>query len=66
MDIHKTWIYACIGIADAYNRTKYKQARFSFFTKRLKELCNGLAKYNCYDVRMESTSKYQIPAFNIL
>lgn len=30
------------------------------------ELCDWLAKYNCKDVRMESTAKYWIPVFNIL
>ncbi len=33
LDVHKTWIYACIGITDSNNRTEYKQARFSSFTK---------------------------------
>ena len=61
LDVHKTWIYACIGITDTYRRTEYKQARFSSFTKGLKELCDWLAKYNCTDVCMESTGKYWIP-----
>ena len=66
LDVHKTWIYACIGITDPNNRTEYKQARFSSFTKGLNELCDWLAKYNCKDVCMESTGKYWIPVFNIL
>jgi len=66
LDVHKTWIYACIGITDSNKRTEYKQARFSSFTKGLKELCDWLAKYNCNDVCMESTGKYWIPVFNIL
>ena len=66
LDVHKTWIYACIGITDSKNRTEYKQARFSSFTKGLNELCEWLAKYNCTDVCMESTGKYWIPVFNIL
>ena len=32
LDVHKTWIYACIGITDPNGRTEYKQARFSSFT----------------------------------
>ena len=44
LDVHKTWIYACIGITDSNNRTEYKQARFSSFTKGLNELCDWLAK----------------------
>lgn len=66
LDVHKTWIYACIGITDSNNRTEYKQARFSSFTKGLNELCDWLTKYNCADVCMESTGKYWIPVFNIL
>ena len=66
LDVHKTWIYACIGITDSNNRTEYKQARFSAFTKGLNELCDWLAKYNCHDVCMESTGKYWIPVFNVL
>ena len=66
LDIHKTWIYACIGITDSNNRTEYKQACFSSFTKGLNELCVWLAKYNCKDVCMESAGKYRIPVFNIL
>ena len=66
LDVHKTWIYACIGITDSFKRTEYKQARFSSFTKGLQELCLWLAKYNCIDVCMESTGKYWIPVFNLL
>lgn len=66
LDVHKTWIYACIGITDNNSRTEYKQARFSSFSKGLKELLNWLVKYDCFDVCMESTGKYWIPVFNIL
>ena len=66
LDVHKTWIFACIGITDSNKRTVYKQARFSSFTKGLQELCHWLAKYDCTDVCMESTGKYWIPVFNIL
>lgn len=47
LDVHKTWIYACIGITDVSGRTDYKQARFSSFSKGLRELSAWLAKYNC-------------------
>ena len=66
LDVHKTWIFACIGITDSNKRTVYKQARFSSFTKGLQELCHWLAKYDCTDVCMESTGKYWIPVYNIL
>ena len=66
LDVHKTWIYACIGITDPNGRTQYQQARFSSFSKGLRELSHWLAKYNCMEVCMESTGKYWIPVFNIL
>ena len=66
LDVHKTWIYACIGITDPNGRTEYKQARFSSFSKGLRELAAWLAKYSCIEVCMESTGKYWIPVFNIL
>jgi len=66
LDVHKTWIYACIGVTDTNGRTDYKQARFSSFSKGLSELCDWLAKYNCSEVCMESSGKYWIPVFNIL
>lgn len=66
LDVHKTWIYACIGITDPNGRTEYKQARFSSFSKGLRALAAWLAKYSCTEVCMESTGKYWIPVFNIL
>ena len=66
LDVHKTWIYACIGITDPNGRTEYKQARFSSFSKGLRKLAAWLAKYSCTEVCMESTGKYWIPVFNIL
>jgi transposase len=66
LDVHKTWIYACIGITDTNGLTEYKQARFSSFSKGLRELSDWLAKYSCTEVCMESSGKYWIPVFNIL
>lgn len=66
LDVHKTWIYACVGITDPNNRTEYKQARFSSFSNGLRELAEWLAKYSCTEVCMESSGKYWIPVFNIL
>ena len=66
LDVHKSWIYACIGFTDPNGRTEYKQARFSSFSKGLRELAAWLAKYSCSEVCMESTGKYWIPVFNIL
>lgn len=66
LDVHKTWIFACIGMTDAKGITQYKQARFSSFSKGLRELVDWLALYSCKEVCMESAGKYWIPIFNIL
>ena len=66
LDVHKTWIYARIGITDMSGRTEYKQSRFSAFTKGLRDLTDWLANYECTEVCMESAGKYWIPVFNIL
>ena len=66
LDVHKTWIYACIGITDDNGRTEYKQNRFSSFSQGLRELADWLAEYDCKEVCMESSGKYWIPVFNIL
>jgi len=66
LDVHKTWIYACIGITDTNGRTDYKEARFSSFSRGLHELSDWLAKFSCTEVCMESSGKYWIPVFNVL
>ena len=66
LDVHKTWIYACVGTTDPQGRTAYKEARFSSFTKELHRLADWLRKQDCSEVCMESTGKYWIPVFNIL
>lgn len=66
LDVHKTWIYACIGVTDANSRTEYFQARFSSFSKGLQELSLWLDKYHYMEVCMESVGRFWIPVFNIL
>ena len=66
LDVHKTWIYACIGITDSNGHTEYKRTRFSSFSRGLRDLADWLAKYQCKKVCMESTGKYWIPVFNVL
>jgi hypothetical protein len=66
LDVHKTWIYACVGITDPNGRTDYKEARFSAFYKGLRELVDRLASYNCKEVCMESAGRFRIPVYNIL
>lgn len=66
MDVHKSFIVACIAVTDEHSQTKHHLKRFSTFTKDLRRLCNWLASYNCRDVCMESSGKYWIPVFNAL
>ena len=66
LDVHKTWIFACIGITDANSRTEYFEARFSSFPKDLRRLAAWLQEYKCEEVCMESSGKYWIPVFNAL
>ena len=66
LDVHKTWIYACIGITDTNFRTEYFEARFSSFPKDLRRLAAWLQEHKCEEVCMESAGKYWIPVFNAL
>ena len=66
LDVHKTWIYACIGITVDNSRTEYYEDRFSSFPKGLRRLAAWLQEHQCEDVCMESSGKYWIPVFNVL
>lgn len=66
IDIHKTFVVACIASTNPNGVTVYKNHRFSTYTKGLRELLQWLLDNNCKDVCMESTGKYWIPVFNIL
>jgi transposase len=66
IDVHKTFVVACIASTNSNGVTVYKSHRFSTYTKGLKELSQWLFDNNCNDVCMESTGKYWIPIFNVL
>lgn len=66
IDVHKTFVVACIATTNSKGVTTYKSHRYSTFTKGLKELSQWLIDSNCKDVCMESTGKYWIPVSNIL
>lgn len=66
IDIHKTFVVACIASTNEQGVTAYRSHRFSTYTKGLKELLQWLLNHNCKDVCMESTGKYRIPVYNIL
>ncbi len=66
IDVHKTFVVACIASTNNQGITTYKSHRFSTYTKGLKELLQWLLETNCKDVCMESTGKYWIPVYNVL
>lgn len=66
MDVHKSFIVACIAVTNERSVTEHHLKRFSTFTGDLRRLCDWLATYNCRDVCMESSGKYWIPVFNVL
>jgi transposase len=66
LDVHKSFVYACIASTNERGVTSYQNKRFSTFSKGLRELSAWLAANNCADVCMESTGKYWIPVYNIL
>lgn len=66
MDVHKSFVVACIASTNEQGVTTYKSKRFSTFTGDLHQCADWLSENNCKDVRMESTRKYWIPVYNIL
>lgn len=66
MDVHKSFLVACIASTNDKGVTTYKQKRFSTFSNDLRRCAHWLAENNCKDVCMESTGKYWIPIYNIL
>lgn len=66
IDVHKSFVVACIAMTNDQGVTSYKRHRFSTFTGDLRRLANWLSENNCQDVCMESTGKYWIPIYNIL
>ena len=66
IDVHKTFVVACIASTNDKNITSYQIKRFSTYTKNLRELAKWLDENNCKDVCMESTGKYWHPVYNVL
>ena len=66
IDVHKTFVVACIASTNKQGVTTYKRHRFSTFTQGLKELLQWLLDNHCKDICMESTGKYWIPVYNVL
>ena len=66
IDVHKSFVVACIAATDGKGVTSYKRRRFSTFSKDLRLLAAWLSDNRCKDVCMESTGKYWIPVYNML
>lgn len=66
MDVHKSFLIACVATTNEHGVTAYQSKRFSTFTGDLRRCAKWLAERNCRDVCMESTGKYWIPIYNIL
>ncbi|MFR1298085.1 MAG: IS110 family transposase [Coprobacillus cateniformis] len=66
IDVHKTFVVACIASTNDKGVTSYESHRFSTYTSGLKTLLQWLLDRNCKDVCMESTGKYWIPVYNVL
>lgn len=66
MDVHKSFLVACIATTNSQGVTTYKSKRFSTFSGDLRRCAVWLTENNCRDVCMESTGKYWIPIYNIL
>lgn len=66
MDVHKSFLVACIATTNEQGVTTYTSKHFSTFTGELRRCAEWLATHNCKDVCMESTGKYWIPIYNIL
>ena len=66
MDVHKSFVVACIATTNERGVASYTTKRFSTFTGDLRRCAAWLQENNCRDVCMESTGKYWIPVYNIL
>jgi transposase len=66
INVHKSFVVACIASTDEKGVTSYKKRKLSTFTRDLRLLAAWLADNNCQDVCMESTGKYWITIYNML
>jgi len=66
IDVHKSFVVACIAATDGKGVTTYGRRRFSTFTGDLRRLAQWLSENHCRDACIESTGKYWIPVYNIL
>ena len=58
MDVHKSFVVACIASTNKQGMTAYNHKRFSTFTGDLRHCTIWLAENDCKDVCMDFTWKY--------
>ena len=58
IDVHKSFLVACIASTNTQGATTYVSKSFSTFIGDLRKCSAWLASHNCKDVRIESTPKY--------
>lgn len=66
MDVHKSFIVACIASTNDKGVTTYKNMRFSTFTNELLHCTAGLSENDCKEVCTKSKGKYWNPECNVL
>ena len=66
VDVHKTFLVATIIKTTKGVQPSYQKKRFSTFNSDIRRFKQWLLDNSCFDVCMESTSKYWIPVFNLL
>jgi len=65
VDVHRDFIVAVICKTEN-DKSVYIKERFSTFNNSLIQFRNWLIENDCYNVCMESTSKYYVPVYNAL
>ena len=65
IDVHKTFVVACIASTNSNGVTTYESHRFSTYTRGLKNLLHWLLERNCKDVCIARNQGYRIKSATI-
>ena len=66
LDVHKTFIMACLIVIDAHGERRKELRRFGTMTVELLALVDWLQEAHCTHIVMESTGVYWKPVYNVL
>ncbi len=66
VDVHKTFLIACIATFTNGKIKFSKKKRFSTFSKGIREFKEWMRFENCFEICMESTGKYWVPVYRIV